>query len=254
MPRRSGTPEVEIRKPAPARWLEHVGAAPAQAGVRRDADRLVDHHDVVVVVHDPDAGAPARGTHRCGAGRSSSSTSSIAPARTRSDLLTEAAVHQHATGADQFRDPTAGQPEHPGHRGVDPLAVQPVRHQHDLRVSHRATCFDHGHRPRFDAGRAVSLAVIADVLDHGQDHDHDRGGGDAHVRHVEDRRSAAAARKSITWPRSTPGGRNSRSIRLPATPAHSSPRATAQPGWPILGTSLMITNAARRSPRSRTRR
>ena len=31
------------------------------------------------------------------------------------------------------------------------------------------------------------------------------------------------SRKSITWPRSTPGGRNNRSVRFPATPAHNSP-------------------------------
>ena len=50
-----------------------------------------------------------------------------------------------------------------------------------------------------------------------------------------------SSRKSITWPRSTPGGRNNRSVRFPATPAHNSPMATAQAGWPILGTNLMIT-------------
>ena len=53
MPRRSGTPEVEIRKPAPARWLRTSGP-PAQARVSRDADRFVDHDDVVVIVHDDD--------------------------------------------------------------------------------------------------------------------------------------------------------------------------------------------------------
>ena len=51
------------------------------------------------------------------------------------------------------------------------------------------------------------------------------------------------SRKSMTWPRSTPGGRNNRSVRFPATPAHNSPMATAQAGWPIRGTNLMITKS-----------
>ena len=44
-------------------------------------------------------------------------------------------------------------------------------------------------------------------------------------------------KKSTTWPRKTPGARNSRSIRLPAIPAQSSPRATAQPVCASRGTN-----------------
>ena len=83
---------------------------------------------------------------------------------------------------------------------------------------------------------AVASAGDRDVLDHGQDHDHHRGRRDAHVGHVEDREVRAAGR-SRPRGRGAPRGRNSRSTRLPVTPAHSRPRATAQPRWPSRGTS-----------------
>ena len=55
IPWRSGAPLVAIRKPAPARCPTTVGPDQPGRGVDGDADRLVDHHDRVVVVDDPDA-------------------------------------------------------------------------------------------------------------------------------------------------------------------------------------------------------
>ena len=88
---------------------------------------------------------------------------------------------------DQVRDPVPGQAEHPRDRGVDPFAVKP---------SGTSTTFCSATRDGAPimaiviAGApatAMPLAGDADVLDDGQDHDHDRGRGDAHVGHVEDR-------------------------------------------------------------------
>src|SRR6187200_1909125 len=39
----------------PGKVAEYVGSGPAQTGMGSDTDRLVDHHDVLVVVHDDNA-------------------------------------------------------------------------------------------------------------------------------------------------------------------------------------------------------
>ena len=72
----------------------------------------------------------------------------------------------------------------------------------------------------------AARAVDADAAE-GLHEDQHGGDVDAHVGDVEDR-PVRQLRKSTTWPRSGPGSRNSRSVRLPATPASSRPRATAQ--------------------------
>ena len=71
MPCRSAAPVVAMRMPAGGEGPEHGRSLPADRGVRGDAGGLVDDHDVVVVVDDPEVGhrdrhdraAPAFGCH-----------------------------------------------------------------------------------------------------------------------------------------------------------------------------------------------
>ena len=90
---------------------DHGRAGPARAGVGGHADRLVDHHDVVVAVDHPQAGdrlGRSTGRPRPAAG---SVTSSQEPALTLSDLAGAAPSTERVAGLDQGGGGRAGQPE-----------------------------------------------------------------------------------------------------------------------------------------------
>ena len=113
--------------------------------MRRNADRLVDHHDVVVVVHDdnafdllrPDSRQPRligelHLEHRPHAD----------PIR----LVDRGAIQQHVPCPDHVHNPTPRQSQHACHGGVNPLAVQSFRDQQHLALSHERSDSDHDHR------------------------------------------------------------------------------------------------------------
>ena len=104
-----------MRKPAAARAPTTVGPVPAERRVRGDAGGLVDDDEVVVVVDDAEVGHGDRlDLERCVA--PPSSTSSQPPARSRSDLPTDApssvtppasaiSAAQRAREPEQLREP-----------------------------------------------------------------------------------------------------------------------------------------------------
>ncbi len=67
------------------------------------------------------------------------STSSHAPARTRSDLTAAPPSTLHATMLDQVGGATAGEPEQPRQGGVEALALQTVRNRQAPAVAHPST-------------------------------------------------------------------------------------------------------------------
>ena len=126
-----------------------VGPVQPDARVRGDADRLVDDHDVVVVVDDRHAGH--RLGDQLGAGRGAVLGQRRPPAtrrrRTRSDLPTERRSSVDRAGGGQVGGLGAGEAEQPGERGVDALALEAVgdgqgrgRQPSSLRVPVGATC------------------------------------------------------------------------------------------------------------------
>ena len=104
--------------------------------MRGHADRLVDDHDVVVVVHDPDPGHLVRHHDQIAAlvvevdlqHRARADPIGLAPDR--------GPVDPYPTGDDQLTAPGPGQAQHAGHRRIDPLTLQALGHQHDLQLSH----------------------------------------------------------------------------------------------------------------------
>jgi hypothetical protein len=120
---------------------DHGGAGPADAGMRRDPDRLVDHHDVVVLEHDVHALDPL-GHHGDGLHRRDGRLED----RTRLDplrLLRGAAVERDEAVGHQLARAGARQPEEPGEGDVDTLPRESFRHGEHLVV----TRFAHGIRP-----------------------------------------------------------------------------------------------------------
>src|SRR5918994_2792535 len=168
MPRRSGTPEVEIRKPAPARWDSTSGPSQPRLGWAATPTGL---STTTMSASSCTIRTPATiwGT-MAAAGRSSSSTSSMAPELTRSDLTTVA----------------------PSTR-TRPWLISSVAQVRD-RPSIRAIAASTRSPSRPSGTRTTRASVTSglgpvqpDVADHGQHHDQDGGSGDAHVGHVEDR-------------------------------------------------------------------
>ena len=207
---------------------EHGRTGPADARVGCDADRLVDHDERVVLVHDREAldrlrrrrsgrcrrrDARPRGTRPRGRGRTW-------PARRR---------RADVAGGDQLGRLGPRQPEQPRDRGVDPLARQAARHVQHLqagvvahvcvvslvgRARRRPRIVDRAcRRCRCRAGSAARRAprrrVIAQsaTLKIGQ---------------------CGSSMKSTTSPRNGDGSRKMRSVTLPSAPPRISPSATAQ--------------------------
>ena len=184
MPCRSEAPLVAIRKPAAARCPTTVGPVQPGRRVHGDADRLVDHHDRVVVVDDPDAlddlglhlerVGQRRDRHLEQASRAPAGRSWPTAAPSRCDVAL----------ADQVGRAGAREPEHPGHRGVDPLPRQPLGHGAGPGGRPRSRG---PRRARAALGsRPVTRAVEPDAAERLQQ---DQAGGDvdADVGDVEDR-------------------------------------------------------------------
>ena len=195
----------------------------------RYADRLVDHHDVVVVVHDDDTFDLLR-AHLGEPRLIGELHLEHRPDADPIGLVDRGTVQQHAPRADQLRDPAPGQPEHPRHGSINPLAVQSIRDEQHFSLSHERSCSDHDHRRlRTTPDRAWRSPVMPIPLTTDK-YMIMMAAAVMHMSATLKIGQYGSSRKSITWPRSTPGGRNSRSVRFPATPAHSSPMATAQAG------------------------
>ena len=125
MPWRSLAPLVEMRKPGAGEVADHGRTGPARRGVHGDADGLVDHHDGVVVVDDPDA-LDDLGLHlervTLGRDRHVEHRTAVDPVA----LADGRPVDVHQALGDQVGGLGAGEAEHPRHRGVDALAGQTV--------------------------------------------------------------------------------------------------------------------------------
>ena len=248
MPWRSEAPLVAIRKPAPARWPDDRRAGPARRGVDGDADRLVDHDDGVVVVDDLDAlddlgddleRVDQRRDRRRRAPPRAAPGRSCRPPRRR------AARGRWRSGRRRgcARARTSG----------------PWRRRRARRRAPRAPAGCGGRRQaRVDSARGLAAAVLERAVA--------RVPSSRTPRKTWIRISAAATlmqmsatlktgqwgsiRKSTTCPRSGPGSRSSRSVRLPATPASSSPSATAQTRLPTRRATTRGRRRPRRWPRS----
>ena len=109
-----------------AQVADHCGPGPSHRGVYGDPDRLVDHHDLVVVVDDPDAldhlGHHLQRVLLAGEDHLEQG-SGDQPVGLRGRL----AVHVHQLARDQLGRLAAGDAEHPGQRDVDPLPAEALR-------------------------------------------------------------------------------------------------------------------------------
>ena len=134
MPWRSGTPEVEIRKPAATRCPSTVGPLQPTLGwaatptglsttTMSSSSYTIVRPGAVIGCTTADRG-------------SDSVTSSIAPDADPVGLGRNCAVQQHPTVDHQVGDPAAGQPEHPRDRSVDPLPLQPLGDQQHPALTH----------------------------------------------------------------------------------------------------------------------
>ena len=111
-------------------------AGPPRRGVRRDADGLVDDHDVVVVEHDAQALDGLRhDAHRLrGVGERHLEP---APGDDASRLAHGLAVEQHLAVSSEVGGPGPRQPEEPGERSVDALPLETLRDGEAAVLSHR---------------------------------------------------------------------------------------------------------------------
>jgi hypothetical protein len=87
--------------------------------VRGDADRLVDHDDVAVGVHDGEPGDRLGGGGRRG-GRGGHLHLQPGPGEHPVGAAAGGPVHGDAAAVDQRRGGGAGEAEQPGQRGVQP--------------------------------------------------------------------------------------------------------------------------------------
>ena len=143
--RRAAGRDAEAGAGEPA---DHGRPGPAGARVRGDADRLVDHDEVVVVVHDVMPGHRLGDDLRRGR-RRGQVTSSQAPACTRSDLIAGAAVDQHVAGSRPARRPGCGRSRRggPGRRRAARPPGRRARAGFGGRLSHPCSIADAGVPP-----------------------------------------------------------------------------------------------------------
>ena len=194
-----------------AQVADHRRARPSHRGVYGDPDRLVDDHDLVVVVDDPDA-LDHLGHHRQrvvlareddleqGAGDQ--------PVGLRGRLAVD--VHQLARRAARppccARCRTSGPARRrpaPRRGPPGPAGCAPRRRSRSFLVRARVVGVpgpvqaDHRGPAALRTMTAATSMQMSATLNTGQ---------------------CGSAKKSTTWPRNGPGSRNRRSIRLPADP------------------------------------
>ena len=102
-------------------------------------------HDVVVVVHDDNAFdffRPDRRQPRPIGELHLEHRPDTDPIR----LVNRGAVQHHLPCPDEFHNSTPRQSEHARHGGINPLAVQSLRDEQDLALSHERSGSDHDHR------------------------------------------------------------------------------------------------------------
>ena len=162
----------------PDQMPEHRRSGPPDARMRRDADRLVDHDDVVVVVADRQPLDLGSGTTTAARGSSSSSTSSIAPAGARSDLATSwpssRTCPRPIRSADRCRDRpsiramavSTRSPSSPSGTSTTLSSLTlPRRPAAGRRLRSLVSA------PVLRSATPLAFAAEADALDHRQDHD-----------------------------------------------------------------------------------
>ncbi len=123
-------------EPGGGQRAEHGRPRPSDARVRCDADGLVDHHDVVVVVHDAEVGHRERHDGRLllrlpADGEHGSADEPVGLARL-------APVLRHAACLGDLGREAAREAEEAGEAGVDALPVEPVGDGNGA-VLHRVT-------------------------------------------------------------------------------------------------------------------
>src|SRR5690606_8223461 len=203
---------------------------PARAGVHGDADGLVDDDDRLVVVEDVDAlDDLGHDLHRVDdlRDRDVEQRALVHPLRFGHRLP----VDEHQALGHQFGGAGPAQAEHPGQGRVDPLTREALGHQHGALLAgdthDRSPSRVPSTRTPRNACRmitpAATLMQMSATLKIGK---------------------FGNARKSTTWPRNGAGSRNSRSVRLPSTPASRKPRATPQPGLASRRSNHSTTPAA----------
>ena len=104
---------------------DHGGAGPARAGVGGHPDRLVDDHDVVVVVHDGHPRHRLRDDLRYAGGRRDHDVEPRAGADPVG-LHAGRSVDEHVPRADQLGRASPGEAEEPAQRRVEAFAREPV--------------------------------------------------------------------------------------------------------------------------------
>jgi hypothetical protein len=110
-----------------------------------NTDRLVDHHNVLIVVDDHNAFdllRPHGGNPRLISELYLEHRPDIDPVR----LADRATVEQHATCSDQLHNLAPRQPQHPRYGSINPLAVQSIRDEQHFSLSHERSGSDHDHR------------------------------------------------------------------------------------------------------------
>ncbi len=123
-------------EPRVGEGAEHGRAFPADRGMRRHPDGLVDHHDVVVVEHDAEVGNTHRHDARLGLRRPLDREPGARPDAIR--LGDDGAVQFDAAGRDDLRGEGAGEAEQLGDGGVDALAVESIGDGEGATLGHEA--------------------------------------------------------------------------------------------------------------------
>jgi hypothetical protein len=100
--------------------------------VGRNTGRLVHHHDVGVLIDDGQSRHRLRYRHGCG--RRRQGDVEPLPGRHAIRLGGGPPGHEHLPAGDQVGRSRAGKPEHPRERGVEALAIQPLRDGHPALV------------------------------------------------------------------------------------------------------------------------
>ena len=173
------------------------------------------------------ARAPARRRPRAGAGRRRAARPRARRRRARGRTCpTGRAVERHLPGGGEVGGLGAGQPEQPGQRGVDPLALEAVGDGQRAARSAIASAPAVG----VPAARArPPRPVDADAAQGEQRDEHARRSTIAESARLKTGQCGSCEEVDDVAADRRPGARNIRSVRLPSAPPSSSPSATAQP-------------------------
>src|SRR5690606_28491224 len=208
--------------PGPGEGAEHGRAVPSRRRMGRHSDRLVDHDDVVVIVHDVEARNELRNDRRLELG----GPLDLEPPRPRPIRLAQHdPVEAHAAGFEHLLREGAREPEQTRDRRIRPISDETVGDRHAAPLHHS---------PADGADGGVMRSMVSDALVPSR----------CTPRSVRSRKRPIAVqiatsamlkiagkpqicRKSMTCPMPKLGSRKSRSVTLPSAPPSSSPSIQA---------------------------